>query len=85
MAQQSLWEATKWEAQSAFKDIGNSYQQILVTGHLYPPIDRDQLNREIAEDSWKRPEPEPEELFYKNHFHSHEPEPPEPAGIEPER
>jgi hypothetical protein len=96
--QQTLWEATKMHAQSAFRavvqeterafdNIGNSYQQIMLAGHLYPSMDRNVLNREIAEQDYKQPEPEQGELFYLNHFHNHgtDPKPPEPEqGLEPE-
>jgi len=81
------WEAMKRAAQSVYTDIGNSYQQLLIAGHLYPPTSRDQLNHEIAEaayDPAPAPEPEQLELFYLNHFHFHDP-PQEPQqDLEPE-
>ncbi len=68
MAQQTLWEATKQEAQSAFSQIGTAYQDILIHGRLmaHGSMDRSNaLNLEIAEGGYHQiekapPEPEPE-------------------------
>src|SRR5438270_12254268 len=87
-----VWEETKRAGQTAFtmagngyqdmySGIGNAYQQILLTGHLYPSMGGTNLTQEIVQDSFRQPEAK-EELFYLNHFHGHEPEP-EP-GIAPE-
>src|SRR6266702_2919731 len=68
VAQQTLWEAMKQEAQSAFNQIGTSYQDILIHGRLmsHGSMDRhNALNMEIAEAGYHQiekaePYPEPE-------------------------
>jgi hypothetical protein len=88
------WEETKRAGQMAFtlasrgigdvySSIGNTYQQIMLTGHIYPMGGNDSLTHQITEDMYRQPEPEKEPLFYLNHFHGHEPEPDQ--GLEPER
>lgn len=88
------WEEQKRAGQTAFtlagnafsdvhNSIGNAYQQILLTGHLYPSIGSENLTRQITEDQFRQPEPEREELFYLNHFQHKGPEPEQ--GLEPER
>ncbi|MDQ2902840.1 MAG: hypothetical protein M3Y81_04720 [Chloroflexota bacterium] len=88
------WEETKRAGQTAFtmagngfedaySGIGNAYQQIMLTGHLYPSTGGNNLTQEIVQDSFKEPEAR-EELFYLNHFHN-DPKPPEPEPeFEPE-
>ncbi len=79
------WEETKRAGQTAFtmagngfedaySGIGNAYQQIMLTGHLYPSMGGNNFTQEIAEESFTQPEAK-EELFYLNHFHGYEPEP----------
>ena len=57
------WEDTKRAAQSAYMSAGNgfqdmysgigsAYQQILLTGHLSPPLGHD-INRQIAADAYQ--------------------------------
>ena len=69
MAQQTLWEAAKMEAQSAFNQIGTAYQDILIHGRLMAHgsgMERQNaMNLEIAESGYHRiekaePYPEPE-------------------------
>lgn len=59
---QTLIEAIKMEAQSAFNQIGTAYQDILVHGRLMihgSGMDRNNvMNMEIAEASYKQPEPD---------------------------
>ena len=66
---QTLWEATKQEAQSAFNQIGTAYQDIMVHGRLMAHgggMERQNaLNLEIAEAGYHQiekaePYPEPE-------------------------
>lgn len=77
------WDDLKRTAQSALNDISNSYQDILIRGHLLPNRD---VNMEIAESEYDRlhaPVPiQKDELFYLNHFHGYEPPTAEP--MEPE-
>ena len=89
------WEETKRAAQTAFIDvedgsrdvhesIGYAYRQIQITGHISPAMEEGNLTQQIAEDSFRQPEPEHDEkLFYLSHFHRSEPEPEQ--GMEPER
>lgn len=76
----TAWEDTKRIAQSAFADVANSYQDILIRGHLLP---NRSIDMEIAEAEYDRlhsPQPEPkEELFYLNHFLETEPPDLEPS------
>lgn len=75
------WEDLKRTAQSALDDIANSYQEILIRGHLMPSRN---MNGWIAEEEYDREHaPEPQaEVFYLNHFDGKEP--PEPQPVEPE-
>lgn len=87
------WEEEKRAGQTAFvlagnafsdvhSSIGNAYQQILLTGHLYPSMGGENLTHQITEDQFRQPEQQGE-LFYLNHFHHNGPEPEQ--GLEPER
>ncbi|HLG63069.1 MAG TPA: hypothetical protein VKY19_14110 [Ktedonosporobacter sp.] len=88
------WEETKRNMQMAFLDaakdihssIGNAYQQIMTTGHLYPPMGKENFTQQIIQDKFPEPEMEQQEkepLFYLNHFHGHDPE--QDQGLEPDR
>lgn len=61
------WEETKRAGQMAFvmagngfedvhSSVGAAYQQILLTGHLYPSMGREGLTHQIAEDAFRQPE-----------------------------
>jgi hypothetical protein len=77
------WEDLKRTAQSALDDIANSYQDILIRGHLLPSRNLDMWIAESEYDREHAPKPEPKtELFYLNHFYGKEP--PEPQPVEPE-
>lgn len=87
------WEEEKRAGQTAFSfagntfqdvhsSIGNVYQQILMTGHPYPPQPgRDSLTQQIAEDAFKQPEHEDIGMFGRHHTI----EPGLDDGPEPER
>ncbi|HEU5375748.1 MAG TPA: hypothetical protein VFV38_09935 [Ktedonobacteraceae bacterium] len=88
------WEEQKRAGQTAFiltgnlfqdmhSSIGNAYQQILVTGHLYPSTGKDSLTHQITEDMFKQPEHEDIGRFGRQHTfeQSHDPD----QDIEPER
>lgn len=92
------WEETKRAGQAAFtlagnlyqdvhNGIGSAYQQILISGHLYPSNGRDSLTQQIAEDMY--PEPEGEKIGLLGRQHTYEPvrdqEQDQDQGIEPER
>ena len=87
------WEDTKRAAQSAYNTIGNiyhdayagigtAYQQILLSGHLYPTADRSALNYEIAQDAYQPTAEDWKE--YERYRDAWERENPDP-GMEPER
>jgi hypothetical protein len=69
----NAWDDMKRLAQSAFHDVANSYQDILIRGHLLPNRHVDMHIAEAEYDRLHTPEPE----------HLPEMKPPEP-GIEPE-
>lgn len=89
------WEEQKRAGQTAFtlagnlfqdihSSIGNTYQQIMMTGHPYPPgTGRDSLTQQIAEDMFPQPEQEDIGIFGRQHTFEpgHDPD----QDIEPER
>lgn len=86
------WEETKRNMQMAFLDaakdmhssIGNAYWQLMTTGHVYPPMGKESMTQQIIQGRFSEPEiQEMEPLFYRNHFHGHDPE--QDQGLEPER
>jgi hypothetical protein len=40
--------------QSIYNDIGSSFQQFLIAGHVYPPMERNFFNYEIAQQDYHR-------------------------------
>lgn len=80
----SLSESAQQLVQEAFYGVQQAYNDILIHGRLMAHGDLSRqaaLNMEIAEESYKPPEQQQEELFYLNHFYGHEP--PEADAPEP--
>lgn len=88
------WEEQKRSGQTAFTLAGNllqdvhssisaAYQQILITGHLYPSMGKDSLTHQITEDFYRQPEHEDIGLFGRQH--TFEPGHDLDQDIEPER
>ena len=68
------WEEEKRAGQTAFvlagnafsdvhNSIGNAYQQLLLTGHLYPSVSSGSLTHQITEDQFRQPEQQEETLL----------------------
>lgn len=86
------WQEEKRSAQTAFtfagnlfqdihSSIGNVYQQILMTGHPYPPTaGRDSLTHQITEDIFRDAE---QDIGLAGHQHTYEPRNDPDQGIEP--
>jgi hypothetical protein len=76
------WDDMKRTAQSAFNDVANSYQAILIRGHLMPNRN---IERDIAEGEYQLDRAEYDRYLdqSKKDIPDPEPEPPEP-DIEPE-
>jgi hypothetical protein len=87
------WQEEKRAAQTAFTFAGNLfqdvhssistvYQQILMTGHPYPPTaGRDSLTHQITEDMFRQPGQEDIGMFGRQH--TYEPGNDPDQGIEP--
>ncbi|GHO66541.1 hypothetical protein KSC_054330 [Ktedonobacter sp. SOSP1-52] len=86
------WEDTKRAAQSAYimagngfqdvhNSIGNAYQQILISGHLYPSMGGNSLTQEIAEGAYEPTKEDWKE--YERHLDEQQPE--QEQDMEPER
>lgn len=92
----TTWEEEKRAGQTAFtlagnlfqdvhSSIGTVYQQILMTGHPYPPVGgRDSLTHQITEDMFRQPEQEDIGMFGRQHTFGLGHNDPD-QGIEPER
>ena len=67
-----------------YADIGVSYQQIMISGHLYPQADRTAINHEIAAEAYQ---PTPEDWKEYEQWRDAQPpgRDPEPQDLEPER
>ncbi len=90
----SAWDDMKRAAQSVYResgnifrsiymDIGVSYQQIMITGHLLPQADRTALNHEIAQEAYQ---PTAEDWRGYEQWRDERPQghDPEPQDLEPE-
>jgi len=88
------WEETKRAGQMAFtltgnlyqdihSSISNTYQQILLTGHIHSITDRDSLTQQIMEGMYDQPEHGDIGLFGRQH--TYEPGHDQDQDIEPER
>lgn len=83
------WEETKRNMQMAFLDtakdihssISDTYQQILMRGHIFPITGNDSLTQQIADDVYREPE---QDIGGPDYQHiiapGHDPD----QGIEPE-
>lgn len=83
-AAQSVYRESGNIFRNIYADIGVSYQQILMSGHLYPQADRTALNHEIAESAYQ---PTAEDWKEYERWRDEQPpgRDPEPQDLEPER
>ena len=82
-AAQSVYKGTGNIFQGIYTDIGTAYQQIMMSGKLYPQADRTAINQEIAESSYQ-PTAEDWQEYGRWHDEHRGPDP-EPHDLEPER